>query len=243
MLGRRIIKEFKNDFGTFSVEDLTYNGRRARVLFNAPHHAAQSGLALDNDPRLLFDYNQYLLELSIEVNPRSILILGGGVLTLPMALARRLPKCRITVVEINRDLIKVASDFFGYRDEMGIDIVIDDARTFVAQPGKTYELIITDIFNSFTVPQFFKSQEFASNLANNLSPKGLVATNCISALSGTEAKPVLEISQAYSKSIGPVKVVKADKYYFDTTPQNLLILSGKSANKLLKNLSEAKLWL
>ena len=106
-----VLKQLDSQFGNFTVEELIYDGRKARVLFSGPLHAAQSGLALDGNPRLLFDYNQRFLELSLELRPKNILVLGGGTLTLPNALIKYLPKAQVTTVEINPELITLARKY------------------------------------------------------------------------------------------------------------------------------------
>jgi spermidine synthase len=241
VFGRQVLAELTNRYGSFSVEDLLYNGRRARVLFNGPNRAAQSGIALDGNPRLLFDYNQYLLDIAVKLGPRNILMLGGGTMTLPMALMKQLPSSAITVVEINHDLIDLARKFFGYHPIPSLKVIINDAKDFVSETKTSYELILIDIFNAFNIPSEFRNQEFASQLARILLPGGVVATNCIAALSGPLAAPALEIASSYRKQIGPIKIVSVDKGFFSSTPQNLLILSGRDIKTQFKDLSEAYL--
>ena len=57
-------------------------------------------MAVDDNPLLLFDYNQRLFELVTNLRPKSLLLIGGGAYTLPSALLAALPKLEITVVEV-----------------------------------------------------------------------------------------------------------------------------------------------
>ena len=240
----RILERLENQFGSFIVEELTYDSRYSRVLFSGYSHSAQSGLALDDDPKLLFDYIQQLFELALELQPKNILILGGGTLTLATALCKHLPETEITVVEINQDLIALAEKYFGYKEDPRLKIVIDDAEHFVThQKDHCYELIITDLFNDLAIPDQFMSKAFAKRLRRILKADGLVATNCIAALSGPGSQPGLKLAAAYLGAIGQVRVLRVDnyRYYLSWTPQNLLILAGSHVEDLLSGLNAVQI--
>lgn len=239
MFGRSVIKRLTNSFGSFSVEELKYEGRPARVLFSGPQHAAQSGIPLDDNPRLLFDYNQLLLELALDLNPSKVLVLGGGTLTLPMALINNLQTVQVTVVEQNADLIALAGEYFNYHSDHRLRLEIGDALSIVGRLKDRYDLVITDIFDNFSIPQAFRTISFARSIKELLNVKGLIATNFIAATSGYAAQPLRQIVAAYSKAIGPVKVVKADQDYAYWTPQNMIIMAfnDQTVNqKLLKGI-------
>jgi hypothetical protein len=53
-----IVFEGDSKYGHYVVSDGTYAGRPARALYSGNGDAAQSGLALDSNKQLLFDYNQ-----------------------------------------------------------------------------------------------------------------------------------------------------------------------------------------
>lgn len=226
MLSRPVLYRLENEFGVFSVEELNYEGREARVLFSSPLHAAQSGIPLDNDPHLLFDYNQRFLELALELNPSKILVLGGGALTLPSALALRNPRAKITVVEINSDLIKLAPAYFNYTPSPRIRVMVADAAKFIQQTRSTYDLIIVDIYNNLTIPPSFCGIAFANQLSRVLVTNGMVATNCITGLSG-ESGVLKQIVMAYQTAIGPVRVFSVDLKHPYRISQNLIIISRK----------------
>ena len=228
-----VIDRLENEFGSFTVEELEYEGRQARMLFSGPLHSAQSGIPLDDNPRMLFEYNQHLLEIAEQLSPKRILVLGGGTMTLPTALYRSLPHARIRVVEINKGLISLAKKHFNYRPSFRLKLTIGDAGTFMQKSALSkYDLIITDIYNNFTTPEQFLKLRFATALRRSLAPKGIVATNCISSLTGDRSLPIRKTSYAYSSEIGPLKIIKIDKTYPETTPQNLLVLSSPDPEAL-----------
>ncbi len=243
LLPKRVLKKINSQFGEFSVEELTYNGRPSRVLFNGPQHSAQSGIALDNDPRMLFDYNQSLFELTQAMQPKNILVLGGGALTLPSKIVEHLRSSEIEVIEINPDLIKLATEHFDFIPNPRLKVIVDDAFKVITKfPPSSYDLIITDLFNDLSTPDIFLSLDFAKELNRIKKTEGIVATNCISALSGDESEPARKLLSVYKEAIGPVRIVKVERqYHMNHTPQNLLILAGPNSSSLLPGLEEVNL--
>lgn len=235
MFARPILHRLDNEFGSFTVEELDYEGRPARVLFSGPHHAAQSGIPLDDNPRMLFDYNQRFIELALELEPKRILVLGGGALTLPTALLKVLTKTDITVIEIIKDLVVIAEKYFGYRTNNRLKIIIDDAETALKGQVKTiYDLILVDIYNDFVIPEKFITKDFANMINKYLAPSGIVAVNCIAGLFGESSLPAKRLTSVYNQSIGQVRTIQADSNYNHWSPQNLIIIAAKD-----KGLNEA----
>ena len=236
MIDVNILCRFNNHYGSFSIEELNYEGRLARLLFSIPSRAAQSGIPLDDNPRLLFDYNQRILELAIDLQPKNILILGGGALTLAMALINNLPNSIITVVEQNKRLVSVASQYFNYLPNPRMEIVIEDARTYIDGLNAKFDLIILDIYDDFQMPDYFISHEFANKVSGLMQPSSVMVTNCIASLVKTSSLPLIKTYDSYKQAIGHVKVVKAENDYPELIPQNLLILASKN-NRLGRYLS------
>jgi len=235
MFGNNILYQFTNNYGSFSVEELNYEGRKARLLFSIPSRAAQSGIALDNNPRLLFDYNQRIFELAIDLQPKNILLLGGGALTLATALINSLTGSSITVVEQNKRLIDIALQYFNYSPNTRLNIVIDDAKVYVDGIDAKFDLIILDIYDDFKIPEYFTGHEFANKLSNLLQPSSIMVTNCIAGLSKMSSRPLVKTYSSYKQAICYVRVVKAENNYPELLPQNLLILASKN-NQLARYL-------
>jgi len=228
MLGRVVRHKLNNEFGSFTVEELIYEGRWARVLFSGPKHAAQSGIPLDDNPRMLFDYNQRFVELAMELQPNNILVLGGGALTLSMALLNSLEKSLVTTVEINKDLIAVAEAYFNYLPNIRHKIITTDASDFIKANSNKYDLIYIDLYKDFVVPEKFKTIDFAQLVNNSLAKHGILAINCISGLYGDYAIPIKQLYSIYSKAVGPIRIIKADADYYQWVTQNLIIIALKN---------------
>ena len=61
---------------------------------------------------------------------------------------------KITGVEIDADVIELAKKYFGLGSYNNVSIVNDDAFEFVLKTKEKYDLIIIDIFQDTTMPNF-----------------------------------------------------------------------------------------
>ena len=100
-------------FEHYQVIDTIYEGRPARVLYSGRRGTAQSGIATDGKPELLFDYNQRFTELLESIPAKHVLLIGGGAYTLPRAIVQQFPDLQIDVVELDPGLKAIAERFFG----------------------------------------------------------------------------------------------------------------------------------
>jgi spermidine synthase len=61
---------------------------------------------------------------------------------------------RLTGIEIDPTVIKIANEHFKLNEIPKLDIVIDDAFDFVLKTTEKYDLIIVDVFQDTTMPNF-----------------------------------------------------------------------------------------
>lgn len=63
-------------------------------------------------------------------------------------------KGKITGVEIDPDMIKIANEYFNLNEIKQLEVVIDDAFEFVLKAKDKYDLIIIDVFEDIKMPNF-----------------------------------------------------------------------------------------
>ncbi|HVL13069.1 MAG TPA: fused MFS/spermidine synthase [Gemmata sp.] len=107
-------------------------------------------------------------------NPR-VLVIGGGGYTFPRAAMELLPETRMDVVEIDPGVTKVAREHLGLKDYQGMTIVHMDGRQFVSEkvPPGTYDLVIQDAVNDFSVPSHLMTKEYNDAVKAALKPGGV----------------------------------------------------------------------
>lgn len=83
----------------------------------------------------------------------------------------------ITGVEIDSEIIFLANKFFKLNEIPNVTIIIDDAKKYVQETDKTFDLIIIDIFQDNSMPEFLFESEFVENIISLLNPIGFLLFN------------------------------------------------------------------
>jgi spermidine synthase len=84
---------------------------------------------------------------------------------------------KITGVDIDLDIIKIANEYFKLDQIKNLEIIIDDAFEFVLKTKDRYDLIIIDIFQDTTMPNFLFEKFFIDRICFLLKTKGIVLFN------------------------------------------------------------------
>jgi len=86
-------------------------------------------------------------------------------------------KGNITGVEIDPAMIEVANTYFKLNEIPNLNIVIDDAFEFVLKTKETYDLIIIDVFQDTTMPNFLFEDFFINRVNFLLRKDGFILFN------------------------------------------------------------------
>lgn len=224
---RQTVAMKKSDYGEYRIIDMRYDDRPARLLYGA-QSSPQSGVALDDEPELLFDYNQRFMEMLYTTQPKRLLVLGGGVLTLPMALARQFPEATIDVVEIDPLLPVLAEEFFGFISTDRLRVIIDDAVRFMVAHHEQYDAIIIDVFDGRRVVSELFTQEMAARYLAHLLPGGVVLVNVISRYKTRRTTLVKVMFQDFQRVFTDVSVYPADPAMPARAEQNLIVVAAQA---------------
>ncbi len=84
---------------------------------------------------------------------------------------------KITGVEIDPEIIQIANDYFKLNEIPNFEILICDAFEFVLKTKEKYDLIIIDIFQDSTMPNFLFEEFFVGRLGEILQPNGYILFN------------------------------------------------------------------
>lgn len=224
-MAKKILFEDASEFSRYKVVDMMYNGRQSRMLF-AGNDTPQSGLAVDDDPELLFDYNQRFLEIALSIQPRRVLVIGGGALTLPKALLERLGGItRIDVVEIDPLLPDIARQYFGVPDDPRLHVLVGDGRLYINKAEHTYDLIVVDAFSEFIIPRPLMTVQAARQYARLLGPGGVFTINFISRYFTSKLQLTHQLKATFERVFKHVEFDPADPYYDKRAEQNMLMIA------------------
>lgn len=105
-------------------------------------------------------------------------IAGGDVIYLFRNLY---PNAHITGVDIDKTMIEIGKKYFGLNNLKNMAFIVKDARVFMKAKNQKhrYDIVILDIFNGWSVPDFVFEAEFLGNLKQLLKPHGQVFINYI----------------------------------------------------------------
>ncbi len=125
----------------------------------------------------VLDHTGFMMRLVEAYAPaaQNSLVLGVAAGLIPRALQRRGGK--VTAVEINPNSLAAATEFFDF-DPQGIEVHVEDARTFVRRhPRSAYDLVIADLFHGDCTPDYLLTVEFFREVQACLQPGGVVIIN------------------------------------------------------------------
>jgi spermidine synthase len=86
-------------------------------------------------------------------------------------------KGKITGVEIDKDVVEIANKYFKLNEIKNLELVVDDAFEFVLKTKDKYDLIIIDIFQDTTMPNFLFEDFFINRINFLLNVDGFILFN------------------------------------------------------------------
>jgi len=109
---------------------------------------------------------------------KKVLVLGFGLGSIPVMLERNFKQIyQYTGVEIDEEVLILASKYGIAGLSSPIELVCADAINFVLQSNTTYDLVCMDVFKDAAVPKSFETLDFLSNLKNCIKEDGLLLYN------------------------------------------------------------------
>lgn len=111
-------------------------------------------------------------------NMNSILILGvAGGSVIKTLVDEFQFKGKITGVEIDEEITAIANQYFKLNEITNYTPIIADANEFVKSTTESFDLIIIDIFQDATMPDFLFENEFINNTKQLLQINGFILFN------------------------------------------------------------------
>ncbi len=86
-------------------------------------------------------------------------------------------KGKIIGVEIDKDVVEIANKYFKLNEISNLELIIDDAFEFVLKTKDKYDLIIIDIFQDTTMPNFLFEDFFINRINFLLNVDGFILFN------------------------------------------------------------------
>ena len=156
-------------------------GERCMNFTAIESEGRQTCYQLDDPDKMVFEYTRMMTgALFVNPDPESVLIIGLGGATMPVALHKLLPDVIIDSVELDPAVVRVAQRFFGYETGPRQRVFVEDGRAFIERAlneGRTYDMVMLDAFDVDYIPAHLLTLEFLRQVRGILAPGGLVVAN------------------------------------------------------------------
>lgn len=161
------------------------NGERCMCFTVSCRIGRQSCIILADPHRFALNYTRMMMAGTFLMGdlPKSILIVGLGGGSIPIALRELLPNAKIDTVEIDPAVTRVARKYFGFKDDAKMKVFEVDGRVFVKRAlreGTKYDLIMLDAFDHEYIPEHLLTREFLTEVKSLLTPNGVLVGNTFS---------------------------------------------------------------
>jgi spermidine synthase len=178
--------------------------------------AVQSSMRLEDPAVLVTAYTQKMMAfLLFNRAPRDILMIGLGGGSLVKFCHRHLRNTRLTVVEIDPDIVALREWFHIPPDDARLQVLLEDGADFVRRGDRAADVLLIDAFDRAGVAPSLASGDFYAHAFRCLRPNGLLVMN----LAGERARYAAHLEQLCKACPGPVVLVPV------ATDGNLLIFA------------------
>jgi hypothetical protein len=147
-----------------SVERMAVPGRK-RSRFERAQRTARGALRIAEWHRAK----------SAQIRRQELASVGGG--SLPKFCYRHLPRSRITVVEIDKDVIALRDEFCVPKDDERFRVVYDDGARFIERLDETMDVLLVDAFDADGIALSLAKSDFYFSAARQLTESGVLVMN------------------------------------------------------------------
>lgn len=149
-----------------------------RILRFGDDDTRQSVVKLGDPDHLELRYARVMpVALALVETPQRVLIVGLGGGTIPSLLRKHYPRLAIDTVDIDPDVVAVAKQFFGFREDASLRAYVEDGRRYIEKSKEPYDVIFLDAYGEDNIPYDLATKEFLQAVRRATGPKGVVAAN------------------------------------------------------------------
>jgi len=162
---------FESLYGTIKITDKS--GIRELQINNG----VMGAMNINNkfEPIKWWEYLDFMTDITKQSNPKDVLILGVGAGIIPTRLNKQY-NINVDAVDINKVVLKSAIKYFGMNPSNTLKLYEKDARMFLKDSNKKYDVIAMDIFKftngEYIIPQHLTTLEYFQLVKNNLKKNG-----------------------------------------------------------------------
>jgi spermidine synthase len=160
--------------------------RKTRSLCFSIAGAVQSEMRLDEPETLVSAYTRKMMGfLLFRKRPREVVMIGLGGGSLAKFCHRHLPSTRMTVIEINADVIALRSHFQIPPDDSRLRVINGDGSAYIAamaRSNRSTDVLLVDAFDRQGIATAVTERSFLQDARRVLSTHGIFVMNFTSDL-------------------------------------------------------------
>jgi spermidine synthase len=142
------------------------------------NEATQSAMLLSDPDALIAQYTRKMMGfLLFNPNPAHIVMIGLGGGSLAKFCYRKLPRSRITVVEISEDVIALRDEFCIPKDDERFRVIHDDGARYVEHLSEPVDALLIDAFDADGIAPSLAKSSFYECAARQLTDNGMLVMN------------------------------------------------------------------
>jgi spermidine synthase len=142
------------------------------------NQATQSAMLFSDPDALISQYTRKMMAfLLFNPNPKHIVMIGLGGGSLAKFCYRHLSRSKITVVEINEDVIALREEFCIPKDDDRFRVIHDDGARYVERLDKKMDVLLIDAFDADGIALSLAESDFYSCAARQLTENGMLVMN------------------------------------------------------------------
>jgi len=171
----KVVAEYTSMFGNIKVAEVRQkDGTGEMEKIFVQDGLIQNRTDANNNSLSMYTYVLEALARSFEPKSKEALILGLGAGSVPASFKKS--GMGVAVVEINPAALKAATEHFGF-DPAGIDVHLEDARTFVRQCRNKFDIAVVDLFLGDNIPDYLLTREFFADVRHCIRDGGSLVMN------------------------------------------------------------------
>jgi spermidine synthase len=172
--------------------------------------AIQSGIRIDEPDRLELDYIRAMMAFLLFCpKPREVLMVGLGGGSMARFVHQRMSQTRVSVVEINPEVVQIARKYFHFpEDDERLEVIIDDGANIVPRRAASADVLVVDGFEDGKTADALCTQEFYDAAFAALREGGVMVANFMA-----DARTLSGCCERIEKSFGryPTLLMAEDK--------------------------------
>jgi spermidine synthase len=192
--------------------------------------ATESQMSMQDPLKGHFEYTEYFQMAWLwNTQITNVLMVGLGGGTAQRAFEHYYPGVSVETVEIDPMVLRVAQDYFKFKESGRQKVTVADGRVFLRRSTARHDLIILDAYVSgrygSSIPQHLATKEFFELVRDHLTTNGVVAYNVIGTMNDWHAGIVGAIYRT-------LKTVFPQVYLFPArSSQNVVLVATRTGIK------------